>query len=52
MGNFSPLLDKATGDILVEMGYIPDDTPDHYRFTLEFFLEHGPKLTAIQFRIS
>lgn len=31
-GNFRPLIEKALGDILVAAGYLPDDTPDLYRF--------------------
>lgn len=30
-GNFKPLLEKALGDVL-QNGWIPDDTPDLYRF--------------------
>lgn len=31
-GNFRMMLEKALGDVLVSGGYLPDDTPDHYRF--------------------
>jgi hypothetical protein len=30
-GNFRALLEKALGDVL-QNGWIPDDTPEHYRF--------------------
>jgi hypothetical protein len=31
-GNFRVILEKALGDALTGGGWIPDDTPDHYRF--------------------
>ncbi len=31
-GNFRALLEKALGDTLVKGRWLPDDTPDHYRF--------------------
>jgi hypothetical protein len=31
-GNFRVLLEKALGDILVEGGWLADDTPEHFRF--------------------
>lgn len=30
-GNFRALLEKALGDVL-QNGWLPDDTPEHYRF--------------------
>ena len=30
--NFATILDKALGDVLQAGGYLPDDTPDFYRF--------------------
>ena len=30
-GNFKPLLEKALGDVL-QNGWLPDDTPEHFRF--------------------
>lgn len=32
-GNFRMLLEKCLGDALVNGGWLPDDTPDHFRFT-------------------
>lgn len=31
-GNFRTILEKACGDALVNGGWIPDDTPEFYRF--------------------
>lgn len=31
-GNFRVILEKALGDALVEGGWLPDDTAEHYRF--------------------
>lgn len=31
-GNYRVMLEKAFGDTLVAGGWLPDDTPDHYRF--------------------
>jgi len=31
-GNFRVVLEKALGDALVNGEWLPDDTPDHYRF--------------------
>lgn len=31
-GNHRMLIEKALGDVLVSAGYLPDDTPDLYRF--------------------
>ena len=31
-GNFRVILEKALGDALTAGGWLPDDTPDHYRF--------------------
>jgi hypothetical protein len=31
-GNFRVVLEKALGDALTNGGWLPDDTPDHYRF--------------------
>lgn len=31
-GNFRVILEKALGDALTNGNWIPDDTPDHYRF--------------------
>lgn len=38
-GNFRSLLEKATGDALVNGGWIPDDTPELYRFKAVTFEE-------------
>lgn len=46
-GNFRWLLEKALGDALVPH-WIPDDTPDRYRFFgVEFDPETGPALTGV-----
>ena len=31
-GNFRVVLEKSLGDALTNGGWLPDDTPDHYRF--------------------
>lgn len=31
-GNYRYLLEKALGDALVNGGWLPDDTPEHFRF--------------------
>jgi len=31
-GNHRTLIEKALGDVLVSGGWLPDDTPEHYRF--------------------
>lgn len=31
-GNFRVILEKALGDALTNGGWLPDDTPEHYRF--------------------
>lgn len=47
-GNFKVLLEKACGDALTEGSWLPDDTPEHYRFTrVEFEEERGPARTRI-----
>jgi hypothetical protein len=46
-GNFRWLLEKALGDALVPR-YLPEDTPDHYRFKgVDFDPERGPALTVV-----
>jgi hypothetical protein len=47
-GNFRMVIEKALGDAMVGGGWLPDDTPDLYRFTgVEFDPEKGPKQTTI-----
>jgi hypothetical protein len=47
-GNFRMMLEKAAGDMLVNGGYIADDTPDFYRFeAVEFEEERGDKRTIL-----
>lgn len=47
-GNFREPLEKALGDALVSGGWLPDDTPEHYRFDrLEFSDEPGSAFTRI-----
>lgn len=41
------LLDKALGDALVNGGWIPDDTSEHYSFSLSFDEESGRAQTVI-----
>ncbi len=48
-GNFRALLEKALGDAMVEGGWLPDDTPDHYRFGAVTFALGSPR-TAIDLR--
>lgn len=31
-GNFRVVIEKSLGDALTNGGWLPDDTPDHYRF--------------------
>jgi hypothetical protein len=48
-GNYRAMLEKALGDVLVDGGWLPDDTPDRYRFGgLEFDEEPGPARTLVQ----
>lgn len=44
--NHSAILSKALGDVLVAASILPNDTPDHYRFS-ELTFEKGPKKTTI-----
>lgn len=37
-GNFRTPLEKALGDSLVQLQYLPDDTPDRFRFDRLVFL--------------
>jgi hypothetical protein len=47
-GNFRALLEKALGDALVNGGWIPDDTPEHFRFgKLSFEEETGQPRTLL-----
>jgi len=47
-GNYRATLEKALGDAL-QLGWIPDDTPDHFQFTdLTFDEEKGKPLTIIR----
>jgi hypothetical protein len=49
--NHSWLLAKALGDALVN-GWLPDDTPEHFRFAgLTFDPEPGPRRTTITLRL-
>jgi hypothetical protein len=49
-GNYQALLEKATGDALVNGGWLPDDTPEYFRFEdLRFERDLGPKRTTLQF---
>ena len=46
-GNFRWLIEKALGDALVPR-WLPDDTPDRYRFFgVEFDPERGPRRTTL-----
>lgn len=49
-GNFRAELEKALGDVLTEGGWIPDDTPEHFRFgRIDFAVDKTrPPHTKIQ----
>jgi hypothetical protein len=48
-GNFRVVIEKALGDVLVRGGWLPDDTPDHYRFERVRFSEKpGPHWTTLR----
>lgn len=48
-GNYRSILEKALGDALVAGGWLPDDTPDRYRFgELVFAPEVGEHQTLIE----
>lgn len=43
-GNFRMVVEKALGDVMQRMNYIPDDTPDIYRFgAVTFEPDKGPR---------
>lgn len=47
-GNFRALIEKALGDALQNGGWIPDDTPELYRFgELKFDDKTGPPQTSL-----
>jgi hypothetical protein len=47
-GNFSVVPEKALGDALVNGGWLPDDTPEFFRFVgVEFVSSAGPARTQI-----
>jgi hypothetical protein len=49
-GNYRVMLEKATGDALVNGGWLADDTPEQYRFgTVEFDQEAGAAETRLRF---
>lgn len=49
-GNFRTPLEKALGDALVNGGWLPDDTPQHFRFgTAVFELARGVRATRLLF---
>lgn len=50
-GNFRALLEKALGDALVEGGWLPDDTPDRFRFGAVTFAT-GPARTELELRVA
>jgi Holliday junction resolvase RusA-like endonuclease len=53
IGNFRMLLEKALGDVLVKLGHIPDDTPEHYAFNeLTFEYEKGVRRTILRLETS
>lgn len=50
-GNFGWLLEKCLGDALVEGGWLPDDTPDFFRFEgVAFAPTRGKPLSLISLR--
>jgi hypothetical protein len=49
-GNFRVLLEKATGDALVNGGWLSDDAPEHYRFkAVTFDPDIGVRRTLLTF---
>jgi hypothetical protein len=48
-GNYRSLLEKSAGDALVSGGWIPDDTPEGFRFQKITFLKGHP-LTVLLLR--
>lgn len=44
-GNFRTLIEKSLGDVLVEGGWLADDTPDRYRFAAVTFAHGHPRTT-------
>ena len=47
-GNFRALLEKSLGDAMVNGGWLPDDTPDWFRFgECVFEIEPGPNRTTV-----
>jgi len=49
-GNYRTPLEKALGDALVNGGWLPDDTPEHYRFG-EVVFEVVPGVRATRLHI-
>jgi hypothetical protein len=51
-GNIRFLLEKALGDILVEGGWLPDDTPDAFTFgAVTVKIEKGKSLTTVDLEV-
>lgn len=47
--NYRTLLEKALGDALVNGGWLPDDTPEHFTFErVHFEQQTGKPLTTIE----
>lgn len=48
-GNYRTLIEKALGDALVNGGWLPDDTPDHFLFDrVHFEQQTGKPQTTIE----
>lgn len=51
-GNYRVMIEKAFGDTLVAGGWLPDDTPDHYRFErVKILEERGDPLTVVRLKV-
>lgn len=51
-GNYRVMIEKAFGDTLVAGGWLPDDTPDHYRFERVAILQQrGDPQTVVRLKV-
>lgn len=47
-GNYRTILEKCLGDALVNGGWLPDDTPEHFVFTtITFVIDKGESRTDL-----
>lgn len=52
-GNYRTPIEKLLGDVLVDLGILPDDTPEHYRVdTVKFSSETGPDRTVLDLAVT